>query len=762
MAIEWFASVDNNGVGGGEPVTVDNSLYRYFITAPAHGDTAYLYSNPTKQTLSQNFIVRTDTGLINYEVTNLPNGTHYYYVSAGGDYSLRIGRELRNTAPTTPGAFTQPTGTLEIGDSKTISWGASTDAESNLANYILEASLNSGAWTQIGTPTANNFTYKIPTATNIQFRVKARDAGGLESAYRTSGAFNVQPPQYYWSKYNAVPNLLYNDDAPWVSNPAAHIVIGNTAGRSYIFDRNTNTYTLSSLYETGTPLYLGDIAYGITSDGRYLRRHKVVEEGKTVGNQVLVGVDVRDRNANTSTISSYSRGTLVQSNIVAGENAYTNNARNNDGFWYVCGSRVSESIAPPQGITSPATDTVFRPGNIVNIAFTASTATNISAYEVDYRYNNDAWTPLATNTTLTRSLTATTDSTKTTLEFRVRAKNTSNVYSDYIYSPLYKIQHNVAPVVTLGTENNKTLYENDSFEIPGTVQDVDNGNTVTVRYQISGGNERAIKAYLSNGSVELFSKTLTFKGGKLYDGETLITGDLVDGTPYTLHVWATDDKGGTSAIAERTFYVVPNRAPLLTVNTPVIEGNIDADTIQMNGTFSDPDGNNAKVSYRINSGSSVQVAEGTSGVFDFEVSFGQLVIGENTIVIEVVDSYGAKITKTIKLNKALLETPLLKNTERYRLLPPSGSAAGVLFYVQRNEQLAIEVAISMTQAAEAEQFTSLSPVTTAPLSQGSAIVEDEFYHAIPEPVDNIILQIDFTRTTITADEKIYVIMGAFN
>lgn len=244
MAIEWFASVDNIGVGGGDPVTVDNSRYRYFITAPGHGGTAYLYSNPTQQTLSQNFIIQTDTGLTNYEVKNLPNGTHYYHVSANGSYSLSIGRELRNTTPTTPGGFTQPTGTMESGDRKTISWGASTDAEGNLANYILEVSINSEAWTQIGTPTTNNFTYTIPTATSIQFRVKARDAAGSESAYRTSGVFTVQPPQYYWSKYNVVTHTSYS--VSWIVQGGSS---GSDGYPGYGIDSNGDFYT-TGVYES--------------------------------------------------------------------------------------------------------------------------------------------------------------------------------------------------------------------------------------------------------------------------------------------------------------------------------------------------------------------------------------------------------------------------------------------------------------------------------------------------------------------------------
>lgn len=668
--------------------------------------------------------------------------------------TILIERDEKNTAPTTPGPFVQPTGILEIGDSKTISWGASTDAESNFASYVLEVSINNGAWTQIGIPTVNNFTYtipNIPTATKIQFRVKARDATGLESAFRESSIFTVQPPQYYWSKYKVTNTYVPNGPGEWQYN-YVRAPIGTETYNGYVSMTKYPTYMYS-----GAPKYeyhVTGIPHTGASDG-----YSQIGSTEGILNIRFTLSEVVVSRLEVSYEIIPSRGALVQSDIKAAENAYVNNTKNNDGFWYVRGSRVSESITPPQGITSPAPDTVFRPGNIVNIAFTASAAANISAYEVDYRYNNDAWTPLAANATLTRSLTATTDSTKTTIEFRVRAKNTSNVYSDYIYSPLYTIQHNVAPVVTLDTENNKILFENDSFNILGAVQDTDKDNTVTVRYQISGGAERAIKAYLSNGSQELYSKTLTFKGGKLYDGETLIAGDLVDGTLYTLRVWATDDKGGTSAIAERAFYVVPNRAPSLTVNSPIIQGTIENDKFTVDGEFADPDNNTAIVTYRINGGNSVQVAEGTSGTFDFEVSFGQLKIGENVIAVEAVDSYGAKVTKSIKLNKSVVETALLKSTARYKIDPPKGSAKAVLLWIQRAEALAIDVSISMQMKGEAESYEVLTPNNTAPITSASQVVEDEFYYEAASAKDSIILQIDMTRESVEVNDAILLISG---
>lgn len=75
---------------------------------------------------------------INSFVLPLPNNTTVEMITSSS-YVVYVEREEKNTAPTIPGAFTQPTGTLETGDAKVVSWGASSDAESNLSKYVLEA-----------------------------------------------------------------------------------------------------------------------------------------------------------------------------------------------------------------------------------------------------------------------------------------------------------------------------------------------------------------------------------------------------------------------------------------------------------------------------------------------------------------------------------------------------------------------------------------------------------------------------------------------
>lgn len=321
---------------------------------------------------------------------------------------------------------------------------------------------------------------------------------------------------------------------------------------------------------------------------------------------------------------------------------------------------------------------------------------------------------------------------------------------------------NNVPIINITSPTtNQTLYENDELQIIGTSSETDIGDSVTIRYQINANAPRAIKAFVANGVAEAFSKTLTFRGGSLYDGDTLIASGLVDGVAHTLKVYATDDKGAQSAIVERTFYVVPNRAPRLEVTPPTIEGNIDSDTFTVSGTYADDDKNEVIISYRINGNVSKEVARGTDGAFDFTVSFAQLKNGNNTISVEAIDSYGAKTSRTIKLNKNTIATPLLQSTVRYLIQPPKGAAQAVLLWLQRDQELAVTASLHMGMKGEAEAFTLLEPTNTAPLRDNAAILEDEFYHEADSAKDHIILQLDMKRSSVESTAVIHLISGVF-
>lgn len=91
-----------------------------------------------------------------------------------------------NTAPSAPASITVP---LQVigGESLTVSWAASNDAEGNLAGYKLERKVASGAWTQVYQGANLSYNDSITKGwTDVTYRVKAFDNLGDESVYATS------------------------------------------------------------------------------------------------------------------------------------------------------------------------------------------------------------------------------------------------------------------------------------------------------------------------------------------------------------------------------------------------------------------------------------------------------------------------------------------------------------------------------------------------------------------------------------------------
>ena len=98
---------------------------------------------------------------------------------------------IYNQAPTAPTSISVPSEVIG-GENLTISWGASTDADGNLSGYKLERKIDSGTWTQVYAGSSRTYVDTIEYGkTSVQYRVKAYDTAGAESAYTTSAVRTV-------------------------------------------------------------------------------------------------------------------------------------------------------------------------------------------------------------------------------------------------------------------------------------------------------------------------------------------------------------------------------------------------------------------------------------------------------------------------------------------------------------------------------------------------------------------------------------------
>ena len=168
-----------------------------------------------------------------------------------------------NTAPSTPGSISVPSSIMG-GTNISISWAASSDAESNLAGYKVERSTNGGSsWSQIYQGTATSTTNNVAFGTtSVMYRVKAYDTEGLESGWRTSSQVTVvnnnapsAPPSI------AVPNDVKGGSTLVISWTAASDSDGNLSG--YILERSTDggsSYT--QVYKGNALTYTDTITKG--------------------------------------------------------------------------------------------------------------------------------------------------------------------------------------------------------------------------------------------------------------------------------------------------------------------------------------------------------------------------------------------------------------------------------------------------------------------------------------------------------------------
>ena len=135
-----------------------------------------------------------------------------------------------NSAPTKPSSINVPT-SIYGGRTASISWGASTDPDGNLAGYILQRSVNSGTWTEVYRGTALTYTDSITLGwTTVAYRVCAYDTVNAKSAYETSATRNV-----------------INNQAPVISGSDANLGVKTTGfTQTYsVTDADTDAVTVT-------------------------------------------------------------------------------------------------------------------------------------------------------------------------------------------------------------------------------------------------------------------------------------------------------------------------------------------------------------------------------------------------------------------------------------------------------------------------------------------------------------------------------------
>jgi hypothetical protein len=148
-----------------------------------------------------------------------------------------------------------------------VSWGAASSGGGAISNYELSKRLDGGSWTVVGTYGGSTRTVSVPVAKGtetITFRVRAKDANGYWSDYKTSGTYTVKNNTAPGAPESiTVPETVYGGKETEISWTAASDPDGNLSG--YILERQTNGGSWSQRYKGSGRSYADTVPFGTES-----------------------------------------------------------------------------------------------------------------------------------------------------------------------------------------------------------------------------------------------------------------------------------------------------------------------------------------------------------------------------------------------------------------------------------------------------------------------------------------------------------------
>ena len=234
------------------------------------------------------------SGYVSYSYCSSTNGSRPAFTLPSSLYVSDDGSVFQNTAPSTPGSISVPQ-SINGGTSITVSWGTSTDNEGNLEGYIVERQTDGGSWSQIYQGNATSTTNSVPFGTDtVAYRVKAYDAAGLESGYRTSSTVTVTN--------NRAPSAPGSLTVPAIVRGGSNLAISWTAASDsddnlsgYELERQVDGGSWSQIYKGSALAYTDTITSGWNTVAYRVRAYDaynstssyVTSETRTVDNNAL-------------------------------------------------------------------------------------------------------------------------------------------------------------------------------------------------------------------------------------------------------------------------------------------------------------------------------------------------------------------------------------------------------------------------------------------------------------------------------------------
>ena len=529
--------------------------------------------------------------LINYVMNNgginkcgvsVNNGVRPAFILPSSLLVTDDGAIIQNTVPTTPSSISVP-GSINGGSTITVSWGASSDSEGNLAGYAVERSTNGGAsWEQIYNGAAQSISNYVAFGTpSVIYRVKSYDSEGAQSGWRTSSqvtVINNTAPGTPGGIY--IPASIYGDTTITISWDASSDSEGNLSG--YIAEKSYNggvsweqiyngaARAINDYVPFGTPTVMYRVK-GYDSEGAqsgYRTSAQVSVINNTApGTPGAIRIPSSISGDTTITISwdtSYdaennvggyiversTNGGSAWEQIYQGSSSSTTNfvafgtptvmyrVKAYDNYGLQSDYRTSTQVtvlnntapATPASITVPITVDGGKPLTIT-WGGSSDAENNLAGYSLERQVDGGSWVVIYTGAALSYVDTITKG--WGSVAYRVQAYDAYDMRSGYATSATRTVNNNTAPIIICSNVNGSNLgTKNDGFNVRYKVADIDEGDTLTVTEAIDGVVLRTFK--VKTGVYQEFNVTgLTYM--RVLNGTHTLTITASDGKAETRH-----------------------------------------------------------------------------------------------------------------------------------------------------------------------------------------------------------------------------------
>lgn len=299
--------------------------------------------------------------------------------------------------------------------------------------------------------------------------------------------------------------------------------------------------------------------------------------------------------------------------------------------------QISTQNRPPKAPARLIVPSEVRAGKQIVIEWSQATDPdgNMGGYELQRSINNGAFVTIYNGGTGVLRFTDNVQSSWSTVQYRVRAKDTKNATSSFITSNIVSVVQNVAPVIS-GQDEDLGI-KRAAFSVNYSVDDEDEADSLIVVVRL---NEKQLHSVANAKRKEQMSIN--------------ITDEIMAGLPLqsvnTIEIRCSDSSGNTTY--RRYTFSRGNTAPVVTT-----EDTVGSQDKPFSFTFSATDADGDPISGQLLINGKVRQAwevieDGKENTVNLgKVNFARLPLGDSDLELRIRDAHGAEAKKAIAVKK---------------------------------------------------------------------------------------------------------------